>query len=100
MSTTTSTNPVVQAILNGSAPQQAKLAAASGLLPLARSDVLVVLVALRHAGAAGLAEAGIATLDSQSSDDLLTAAKGAETPTAVLVYVATSSRGDRQIHDA
>ena len=52
-----STNPVVQAILNGTAPQQAKLAAASGLLPLAQSDLLEVLVALRQSEDAELAEA-------------------------------------------
>lgn len=100
MSTTTSTNPVVQAILNGTAPQQAKLAAASGLLPLAQSDLLEVLVALRQSEDAELADAAKATLDSQSPDDLLTAAKSDETSAAVLDYVATSSRGDRQIHEA
>jgi len=100
MSMTTPMNPVVQAILNGSAPQQAKLAAASGLLPLAQSDLLEVLVALRLSEDAALAEAAKATLDSQTSDDLLTAAKGAETSTAVLDYVAESSGGDHHIHEA
>lgn len=100
MSTTTSTNPVVQAILNGTAPQQAKLAAASGLLPLAQSDLLEVLVALRQSEDAELADAAKATLDSQSPDDLLTAAKSDETSAVVLDYVASSSRGDRQIHEA
>lgn len=93
-------NPVVQAILNGSAPQQAKLAAASGLLPLAQSDLLEVLVALRLSEDAALAEAAKATLDSQTSDDLLTAAKSAETSTAVLDYVAESSGGDHHVHEA
>lgn len=100
MSTTTSTNPVVRAILNGTAPQQAKLAAASGLLPLAQSDLLEVLVALRQSEDAELADTAKATLDSQSPDDLLTAAKSDETSAAVLDYVASSSRGDRQIHEA
>ena len=100
MSTTTPMNPVVQAILNGSAPQQAKLAAASGLLPLAQSDLLEVLVALRLSEDSALAEAAKATLDSQTSDDLLTAAKSAETSTAVLDYVAESSGGDHDLHEA
>ena len=100
MSTTTSTNPVVKAILNGTAPQQAKLAAANGLLPLGQSDQLEVLVALRKSEDAELAEAAKATLDSQSSDDLLIAAKSEETSTAVLDYVAHSPRGDRQVHEA
>jgi len=100
MSTTTSTNPVVQAILNGTAPQQAKIAAASGLLPLPQSDLLEVLVALRKSEDAELAETAKGTLDSQSSDDLLTAAKSAETSAAVLEYVANSPRSEREIHEA
>jgi hypothetical protein len=100
MSTTTSTNPVVQAILAGTAPQQAKLAAASGLLPLAQSDLLEVLVALRESAEAELAEAAEATLESQSPDDLLAAAKSVETSAAVLDYVANSSKANRQIHEA
>lgn len=100
MSTTISTNPVVQAILNGTAPRQAQLAAASGLLPLAQSDLLEVLVALRESPEADLAEAATETLDSQSDDDLLTAAKGVSTAPAVLAYIAVSSKADRQIHEA
>ena len=100
MSTTTSTNPVVQAILNGSAPRQAKLAAASGLLPLPQSDLLEVLVELRESSEVELAEAATATLDSQSPDDLLDAAKSVETSAAVLDYVANSSKANRQIHEA
>jgi len=42
----TSTNPVVQAIISGKAPQPARLAAARGLLPLPQNDLLEVLVAL------------------------------------------------------
>jgi hypothetical protein len=100
MSTTISTNPVVQAILNGSAPRQAQLAAASGLLPLAQSDLLEVLVALRESPEADLAEAAAETLDSQSDEDLLTAAKSVSTAPAVLAYIAVSSKADRQIHEA
>jgi hypothetical protein len=100
MSTTISTNPVVQAILNGSAPRQAQLAAASGLLPLPQSDLLEVLVALRESPEADLAEAAIETLDSQSEEDLLNAAKSATTAPAVLTYIAVSEKADRQIHEA
>jgi len=100
MSTTISTNPVVQAILNGTAPRQAQLAAASGLLPLAQSDLLEVLVALRESPEADLAEAATETLASQSDDDLLTAAKSGSTAPAVLAYIAVSSKADRQIHEA
>jgi len=100
MSTSIPTNPIVEAILSGKAPRQAKLAAASGLLPLGQSDLLEVLVALRKSDEAELSEAATETLDSQTLDDLLVAAKSAETSASVLEYVATCSQANRQIHEA
>jgi regulator of extracellular matrix RemA (YlzA/DUF370 family) len=100
MATTTSTNPAVRAIIGGTAPHQARLAAASGLLPLPQSDLLEVLVALRQSDNAEIAEAAEATLGSQDSEDLLGAASSEETPGAVLDYLATSSKSPRQIHEA
>jgi regulator of extracellular matrix RemA (YlzA/DUF370 family) len=100
MTTTTSTNPAVQAIIGGSAPHQARLAAASGLLPLPQSDLLEVLVALRQSESAEIAEAAKETLAAQDSEDLLSAASSNETPAAVLDYLAESSPGSRQIHEA
>jgi len=100
MSITTSTNPAVRAILDGTAPHQARVAAASGLLPLPQADLLEVLVALRQWEEPEIAEAATETLNSQDSEDLLVAAKSDETPTAVLDYLATVSKGTRQIHEA
>ena len=100
MTTTTSKNPIVQAILDGSAPRQAKLAAASGLLPLAQSDLLEVLVALRESPEPDLADAATETLESQTSDDLLASAKSVDTSIAVLDYVATAPTADRIVHEA
>ncbi len=100
MTLTTSTNPAVRAILDGTAPHQARLAAASGLLPLPQADLLEVLVALRKWEESEIAEAATATLDSQDSEDLLAAAKSDETAGVVLDYLATLSRGTRQIHEA
>lgn len=100
MSITTSTNPAVRAILDGTAPHQARLAAASGLLPLPQADLLEVLVALRTWEEPEIAEAATETLDSQDSEDLLAAAKSDETAGAVLDYLATLSKGTRQIHEA
>ena len=100
MATTTSTNPAVQAIIGGSAPHQAKLAAASGLLPLPQSDLLEVLVALRHSDNAEIAEAAEETLAAQDSEDFLSAASSSETPPAVLDYLATFSKATREIHEA
>jgi len=43
----TSKNPIVQAIVAGTAPQRARMAAARGMLPLDQADLLEALVALR-----------------------------------------------------
>jgi hypothetical protein len=98
--TTTSTNPAVQAIVGGTAPHQASLAAASGLLPLAQSDLLEVLVALRSSDDSEIAAAAKDTLKSQDEADLLTAAKSDETSTEVLEYLAGLSADARKIHEA
>ena len=100
MSSTTSTNPAVQAIIEGTAPHQARLAAASGFLPLPQADLLEVLVALRGAEDSEIAAAAEETLDSQAADDLLSAARNSETSPAVLDYLATFSKHDREIHEA
>ncbi|MFN2514769.1 MAG: hypothetical protein ABR556_01020 [Pyrinomonadaceae bacterium] len=95
-----SNNPVVLAIISGSAPQPARLAAASGMLPLPQSDLLEVLVALQGSEDSEIAEAAKGTLGSQESQDLLDAAKSDETSPAVLDYLATVSKDPRQIHEA
>jgi regulator of extracellular matrix RemA (YlzA/DUF370 family) len=99
MSTTTSTNPVVQAIVSGSAPQPARLAAANGLLPLPQADLLEVLVALRESDDAEIAEAAASTLAEQETEDLLTAAKAADTSAAVLGFLGTIA-GKSDVHEA
>jgi len=100
MITTTSTNPAVQAIVGGTAPHQARLAAASGFLPLPQSDLLEVLVVLQDVEDSEIAEAAKETLASQAVDDLLTAARSSETSSAVLNYLAAFSKDNREIHEA
>jgi len=63
-----STNPVVKAVVAGTAPQPAKLAAARGMLPLPQNDLLEILVALATGNDAELAETARQTLSAQ--DDL------------------------------
>ena len=94
-----STNPVVLAIISGSAPQPARLAAARGMLPLEQSDLLEVLVALTNSDDAQIAAAANETLKAETPEDLLTAASGAETAPNVLAYLATQSDG-KEIHEA
>src|ERR1051325_7119544 len=100
MTTISSTNPAEQAIIAGTAPAQARLAAASGLLPLPQSDLWEVLVALRQSDDPEIAEAANETLSTQDPHDLLTAAKAPETSIAVLDYLATLSTQTRELHEA
>ena len=100
MSSTTSTNPAVQAIIAGTAPHQARLAAASGFLPLPQAVLLEVLVVLQDVEDSEIAEAARETLASQAVDDLLTAARSGETSPAVLGYLAGFSKDNREIHEA
>ena len=96
----TSTNPVVQAIISGSAPQPARLAAARGMLPLQQSDLLEVLVALTGSDDAQIAAAANETLKAEASEDLLIAAKAEDTAPNVLAYLATQPDGKPEIYEA
>src|SRR5437764_5432953 len=96
----TSTNPVVQAVVTGAAPRQARVAAARGLLPLAQDDMLEVLVALRADEDAEVAAAAEETLGAQEQSALLGAASSAEAPPAVLSYLASSPGLARETQEA
>jgi regulator of extracellular matrix RemA (YlzA/DUF370 family) len=96
----TSTNPVVQAIISGSAPQPARLAAARGMLPLPQNDLLEVLVALTGSDDAQLATAATETLKAESPEDLLIAANGHDTAPNVLAYLATVADGSQEVYEA
>ena len=100
MSTTSSTNSVVAAIITGTAPQPARLAAARGLLPLPQADLLEVLVALRGSEDPEISEAAESTLQAQDKRDLLIAAKAADTEPVVLTYLATSGLADPAVYEA
>ena len=96
----TSTNPVVQAIVSGTAPRQAQMAAARGLLPLVQGELLEVLVALRGADDAEMASAAEATLEEQERETLLSVAAAEETSPAVLSYLAARGGAGREVHEA
>lgn len=96
----TSTNPVVQAIITGKAPQPARLAAARGLLPLPQNDLLEVLVALTASDDAQISAAATETLNGESSENLLSAASDQETAPNVLAHLATRTDGTPQLYEA
>src|SRR2546421_2247769 len=85
----TSTDPVVQAIVAGTAPKGARMAAARGLLPLDQGDMLEALVALRESDDEGIAQAAEETLASQETEALLGVAANSEAAPTVLGYLAS-----------
>ena len=96
----TSTNPVVQAIISGKAPQPARLAAARGILPLPQNDLLEVLVALTASDDAQIAAAATETLQAESAEELLNAASDQDTAPNVLAYLATRADGTPELYEA
>jgi hypothetical protein len=96
----TSKNPVVQAVVSGSAPPQARMAAARGMLPLAQEELLELLVALRADDDAEVARAADETLSAQESSLLSAAASAADTPAPVLAYLATRADLGRAAQEA
>ena len=96
----TSSNPVVKAIIEGSAPQPARVAAARGLLPLPQNDLLELLVALVESEDSEIASAANETLATEEPANFLIAAKADDTAPSVLSYLATQLAEDREIHEA
>ncbi len=99
-SDTTSTNPVVQAIISGSAPQPARMAAARGMLPLPQEELLEVLVALAAGDDAEIAQTAKATLEEQEPAALLSVAASGEISPSVLDLLARRTNAGREIHEA
>jgi hypothetical protein len=97
---TTSTNPLVQAIAGGTAPQPARLMAARGMLPLAAEELLEVLVCLRADGDGEIAAAAEATLAEQPPDVFLSAASSPGASPGVLLYLAARADAGRAAHEA
>ncbi|HEX5887092.1 MAG TPA: hypothetical protein VFY61_00255 [Pyrinomonadaceae bacterium] len=95
-----STNPVVQAIISGTAPQPARLAAARGMLPLQQHELLEILVALAEGNDTELATAAKETLKAETPEDLLVAATADDTPPRVLAYLATQPDATLNIYEA
>ncbi len=83
-----STNPVVKAVIEGTAPQPAKLAAARGMLPLAQNDLLEILVALANGSDAELAKNARQTISSQDLTALKDAVGSNEVAPRVLDFFA------------
>ncbi|MGB9180346.1 MAG: hypothetical protein WCB68_14025 [Pyrinomonadaceae bacterium] len=96
----TSTNPVVQAIITGTAPQRVQVAAARGMLPLPQADLLEALVALRASDDAEIASAAEETLEAQEAGELLEIVASAEAAPTVLGYLASRADTGREVQEA
>ncbi len=95
-----STNPVVKAIIAGTAPRPAQLAAARGVLPLPQNDLLEILVALAASSDAELAENARKTLIAQNSNELEYAVKSADIAPPILVYFVAQDNQPKSVHEA
>lgn len=94
-----SKNPAVTAVITGTAPRPARLAAAKGLLPLSQSDLLEILVHLTESDDAELSQTAGATLHSQDPMELRTIAATDDAPEAVLSFLARKRDLPREVHE-
>ena len=95
-----STNPVVHAVLGGTAPRPAQLAASRGILPLPQSDLLEILVSFYNGDDAELRENARGTLVEQSTDGLENSLRSPDTAPSVLAYFASQSTLPTSLHEA
>lgn len=95
----TSTNPVVKAIISGTAPRPAQVAASRGILPLPQNDLLEILVALTAKGDAELAENARQTLSSQDTNQLGILLKSNEIAPLILDYYASQENLPTELYE-
>ncbi|HEX8287826.1 MAG TPA: hypothetical protein VF556_07525 [Pyrinomonadaceae bacterium] len=95
-----SVNPAVKAIITGTAPRPAQLAAARGILPLSLSDLLEVLVALSSADDGELAETAQSTLATQNADELQNLLKTDAIAPRVLSFFAEREDLPKEVYEA
>lgn len=95
-----SSNPVVKAVVEGTAPRPARLAASRGVLPLPQSDLLEILVAFSDSTDLELRENARQTLRSQPMADIESAIRSGETAPRVLSYFAQQAQLPASVHEA
>ena len=96
-----SANPVVKAIIEGTAPRPARLAAARGILPLPQADLLEVLVAFATSDDAELVGSRARDRSGHRMPTLLNrSVRSADIPVRVLTYFATVGELPQKVHEA
>jgi hypothetical protein len=97
---TVSTNPVVKAVVEGTAPRPAQLAASRGILPLPQSDLLEILVALAQNGDEELSLNARQTLKEQDKEHLNDVVSSPNASPRVLAYFAGEENLPFHVHEA
>jgi hypothetical protein len=95
-----STNPTVKAIISGTAPRPAVLAAARGILPLPQSDLLEVLVFLAKAEDAEIAQSALGSLNSQDEKSLGVIVKSDQVSPDILEFFAARENLSPPVREA
>lgn len=96
----TSKNPVVKAIIEGTAPRPAQLAASRGILPLSQIDLLETLVAFYDGGDAELRENARQTLGTQNPDSMVETFRSPDVAPSVLAYFSRQQFMPHAIYEA
>jgi hypothetical protein len=95
-----SVNPVVKAVIEGSAPRPARLAAARGILPLPQLDLLEVLVAFASSDDAELSGHARETIRTHDTETLNALVQSDKVPVPILSYLATIGELPQKIHES
>lgn len=95
-----SLNPVVRAIVEGTAPRPAVLAAARGALPLPQTDLLEVLVNFARSDDAELSQHARQTLQTQDVAALESSLRTDDVAVSVLDYFADRAELPPGVHEA
>ncbi|MEZ5424875.1 MAG: hypothetical protein R2747_01300 [Pyrinomonadaceae bacterium] len=95
-----SKNPVVAAVITGTAPQPARLAAARGILPIPQSDLLEILVVLVRSSETELVQSARETLAAQEKSQIETLIKSDEIAPAVLAHFIEAENIPAELREA
>ena len=95
-----SANPVVKAVIEGTAPRPARLAAARGILPLPQLDLLEVLVALASSEDAELSGHARETIRTHDTESLNALVQSEKVPVPILSFLATVGELPQKIHES
>jgi len=95
-----SSNPVVAAIVNGTAPRAAQVAASRGILPLAQGDLLEVLVHLAQGDDVELRENAKKSIGEQDAGALAETIRSTDVAVSILSYFASDAALPVGLHEA